>query len=266
MRGHCDGALLVLAALGACALLAWPAVVAAKKQHGGGASGTGASAAAPGAPSGPPDQMDLFQNLSLGSNKEPINITADGMELDYKGNVLTYSGNVKVVQGDATLTSDKLVITYDRTALQASPSPGTSPAAAASPAVAPTPGPSSSPRAKAGLGGGTDTDKIKQVIADGHVRMQRGDRIAEGRHAVFDQASQTIVLTDHAVLHEGQNQVAGDRIVVFLQDQRSVVESGANSRVSAVFYPKTDASGSPGAALTPRAAASPAVQVGAGAH
>jgi lipopolysaccharide export system protein LptA len=262
VRGRCDGAVLVIGVLGAFALLAWPSTAAAKKQGGAG-SGARAAAAAPGAPSGPPDQMDLFQNLSLGSNKEPINITADGMELDYKGNVLTYSGNVKVVQGDATLTSDKLVITYDRTALQASPSPGTSPA----PAAAPTPGPSSSPRAaKTGPGGGTDADKIKQIIAEGHVRMQRGDRVAEGRHAVFDQASQTVVLTDHAVLHEGQNQVAGDRIVVYLQDQRSVVESGSNSRVSAVFYPKTDASASPGASLTPHAAASPGVQVGEGAH
>ncbi|HEY2388120.1 MAG TPA: LptA/OstA family protein [Candidatus Binatia bacterium] len=255
MRGRCDGALLVIGVLGVFALLAWPVVAAAKKQH-----AAGAATAAPGTPSGPPDQMDLFQNLSLGSNKEPINITADGMELDYKGSVLTYSGNVKVVQGDATLTSDTLVITYDRTAVQASPRPG------ASPAGAPSPVPSSSPRASASKGGATDTDKIKQVIAEGHVRMQRGDRVAEGRHAVFDQASQTIVLSDHAVLHEGQNQVAGDRIVVYLQDQRSVVEGGSNSRVSAVFYPKTDASSSPGAVLTPHAAASPALQVGEGAH
>jgi len=207
--------------------------------------------------------MDLFQNLSLGSNKEPINITADGMELDYKGSVLTYSGNVKVVQGDATLTSDRLEITYDRQAVQ--PSASSSPGAAAA-----VPAPASSPAAGASKGGSTtDTDKIKQIIAEGHVRMQRGDRVAEGRRAVFDQAKQTIVLSDHAVLHEGQNQVAGDRIIVYLQDQRSVVESSSNSRVSAVFYPKTDASTSPGVALTPRAAASPipsAVQLGEGAR
>lgn len=254
MRGRCERA-LVLA--GALALVVWPTMVAAKKPHGGGV------AAAPGTAAGPPDQMDLFQNLSLGSNKEPINITADGMELDYKGSVLTYSGNVKVVQGDATLTSDRLEITYDREAVQpaASPSPGAAPA---------VPAPSSSPAAGTSKGGGTtDTDKIKQITAEGHVRMQRGDRVAEGRRAVFDQAKQTIVLSDHAVLHEGQNQVAGDRIIVYLQDQRSVVESSSNSRVSAVFYPKTDASTSPGVALTPRAAASPspsAVQLGEGAR
>jgi len=254
VRGRCERALVLV---GALALVVWPTMAAAKKQHGGGV------AAAPGTAGGPPDQMDLFQNLSLGSNKEPINITADGMELDYKGSVLTYSGNVKVVQGDATLTSDRLEITYDRQAVQ--PSASSSPGAAAA-----VPAPASSPAAGASKGGSTtDTDKIKQIIAEGHVRMQRGDRVAEGRRAVFDQAKQTIVLSDHAVLHEGQNQVAGDRIVVYLQDQRSVVESSSNSRVSAVFYPKTGASSSPGVALTPRAAASPipsAVQLGEGAR
>jgi len=68
------------------------------------------------------------------------------------------------------------------------------------------------------------------VVAEGQVRIHKGDRLAEGRRAVFDQAKQTIVLSDGAVLHEGPNQVAGDRIVVYLQEERSVVESGSNSR------------------------------------
>src|ERR1700686_5101717 len=89
VRGRCERVLVLAAAL---ALLAPAAVALAKKEH-------GSTSAVPGAAAGPPDQTDLFQNLSLGSNKEPINITADGMELDYKGNVLTYTGNVKVVQG-----------------------------------------------------------------------------------------------------------------------------------------------------------------------
>ncbi len=249
MRGPCERTLLLAVAL---VLVGWPAIVAAKKQH-------GPVPVAPGSAAGPPNQMDFFQNLSLGSNKEPINITADGMELDYKASVLTYSGNVKVVQGDATLTSDRLEITYDPQAVQpaASPAPGASPGGAPSAAAA-----------AAARAGASATDKIKQVVAEGHVRMQQGDRIAEGRRAVFDQAKQTIVLSENAVLHEGQNQVAGDRIVVYLQDQRSVVESGSNTRVSAVFYPKTSVSSSPGAAPTPRADASPragasaAVQLG----
>jgi lipopolysaccharide export system protein LptA len=167
-----------------------------------------------------PDQMDFFQSLSLGSRNEPINISSDSLELDYKGSVLTYRGNVQVKQGDVTLTSDRLSITYDRESVQKVPGATPAPTAA---------------------GSRGDADKIKEVVAEGNVRIRRGDRLAEGRRAVFDQGKQTIVLSDGAVLHEGPNKVAGDRIVVYLQEERSVVESGSNSRVSAVFYPGTSA-------------------------
>jgi len=172
-------------------------------------------------PARPTDQTDLFRSLSLGSSKEPIRINSDSLELDYRGSTLTYRGNVQVAQGDVTLTSDRLSITYDRDAARRDS------------------GGAAAPGAVAGRG---DADKIKEVVAEGRVRIRKGDRLAEGKRAVFDQAKQTIVLSDGAVLHEGPNQVAGDRIVVYLQEERSVVESGSNSRVSAVFYPETSAS------------------------
>jgi lipopolysaccharide export system protein LptA len=219
VRGHCERMLVSACLLG---LLAWPAIAASKQQSGRNGAG-----------GGPPDQMDFFQGLSLGSNKDPININADSLELDYKGSVLTYSGNVKVTQGDVTLTSDRLAITYDRQAVQRASGPRAD--VAGSPA--PSPGESSAEASTARAARSSGADKIKEVIAEGHVRIQRGDRVAEGQRAVFDQAKQTIVLSDNAVLHEGANQVTGDRIIVYLQEQRSVVEGGSNSRVSAVFYP-----------------------------
>jgi lipopolysaccharide export system protein LptA len=182
------------------------------------------------APAGgrPTDQTDIFQSLSLGSRKEPIQINSDSLELDYKGSTLTYRGNVQVTQGDVTLTSDQLSISYDREAARRS---GKAAAAAV---------PDQGGAATGVLPGRGDADKIKEVVAEGNVRIRKGTRLAEGRRAVFDQAKQTIVLSDGAVLHEGPNQVAGERIVVYLQEERSVVESGANSRVKAVFYPGSE--------------------------
>jgi len=200
--------------------------------------GVGAGAGETAHPARPTDQTDLFRSLSLGSRKEPIRINSDSLELDYRGSTLTYRGNVQVVQGDVTMTSDRLSITYDRDAARRD---------AAGPA----------PAAAAGRG---DADKVKEVVAEGRVRIRKGDRLAEGRRAVFDQAKQTIVLSDGAVLHEGPNQVAGDRIVVYLQEERSVVESGSNSRVSAIFYPGASPSATP-----PKAAEQTAAQLAEGA-
>lgn len=199
--------------------------------------GVGVGAEENARPARPTDQTDLFRSLSLGSRKEPIRINSDSLELDYRGSTLTYRGNVQVVQGDVTVTSDRLSIAYDRDAARRDGAAAPVPAAAT---------------------GRGDADKIKEVVAEGRVRIRKGDRLAEGRRAVFDQTKQTIVLSDGAVLHEGPNQVAGDRIVVYLQEERSVVEGGSNSRVSAIFYPGTSPSAAP-----PKATDQAAAQVAA---
>ncbi len=163
-------------------------------------------------------QADLFQSLSLGSRKDPIQINADGLELDYKSSKITYHGSVQLTQGDVTLTSDRLTISYDPNAVKR--------------------GAGSAPPSKAA--GAGDTARIREVVADGNVRIRQGERLAEGGRAVFDQATQTIVLSNGAVLHDGPNQVTGERVVVYLQEERSVVESGASApRVKAVLFPGT---------------------------
>ncbi len=195
----------------------------------------------------PTDRNDLFQSLALGSRKEPIHIHSDTLELDYKGSTLTYRGNVQLTQGDVTLTSDTLAITFDRgdkpatrkdVAATASAPAGDPPAGGKVDGGTSAAGATGEATARtASVPGRDDANRIKQVIAEGHVKIRKGERLAEGRRAVFDQGKQTIVLSDGAVLHEGPNQVAGDRIVVYLQEERSVVEGGSNSRVQAVFYP-----------------------------
>lgn len=198
MRVRCK----TLASAALTLVLLAPAAAAGEKANVSGAQG---------------DKKGLFQSLSLGGRKEPVRIHSDSLDLDYKGSTLTYRGKVQVTQGDVTLSSERLVITYDRDAVQGG--------------------------AKSDASGGESrrdpNARIKEVVAEGDVRIRQGDRLAEGRRAVFDQARQTIVLSDGAVLHEGPNQIAGDRIVVYLQEERSVVEGGANSRVQAIIFPES---------------------------
>ena len=49
-----------------------------------------------------------------------------------------------------------------------------------------------------------------------------------------------LVLGGDPVLRDGPNEVTGDRIVVYLDEGRSVVESGGKKRVSAVLYPGSE--------------------------
>ncbi len=141
--------------------------------------------------------------------KGPVTVTSKTLEYDYKRNVVTYRGDVQASQGKVRLRSDELVVRLV----------GSS---------------------------GTDDDggrmTLQQVIAAGGVRIDQGTRWATGGRAVFDQEKRTFVLTENPVLHDGPNEIAGDRVVVYLDQDRSVVEGG-QGRVKAVLFPDADPGG-----------------------
>ena len=159
-------------------------------------------------PSGPA----LFDGASFGNRKDPITVTADKLEYDYKANVIVYRGDVVASQGDTKIRSDTLTVTL----AAAKGSGGTADVA--------------------GKGG----QRVQQIVAVGGVRIDNGTRWATGGRAVFEQSNRTLVLTETPVLHDGSNEVTGDRVVVYLDENRSEVVGGARKRVKAVLYPDKD--------------------------
>ena len=155
-----------------------------------------------------PGQDSLLNALSFSSKRDPISVAADGLEFDYRTHVLVYKGGVEVIQGDIKMQSQTLRVVLDDHA----------------------------------------ENRVKEIVAEGNVRVSKGPRWATGGRAEFDQAKQTVVLSDDAVVHDGSNEVSGDRIVVYLNENRSVVEGGTG-RVRAVLFPsKTGTPGTEGSA------------------
>lgn len=138
----------------------------------------------------------LLESFSLSADRGPVKIEASTLEFEYRTGELTYQGGVKVSQGDISLSSDEL-------------------------------------RLKLNV---EDMGRPQQIVAQGHVRIVSGERIATGGRAVFNQGDQTITLSEDAVLRDGPNEVSGEKIIVFLDEERSVVEGGTN-RVRAVLFP-----------------------------
>jgi len=166
----------------------------------------------------------LLDAGGFSNRKEPIHITSDNLEYDYKANVVVYRGDVVAIQGDMKVRSDTLTVTLVSTR----DGNGTPPA-------------TSDPLPPGASNGG---QKVQEIIAVGNVRIDDGSRWATGGRAVFEQSSRTLVLTETPVLHDGPNEVAGDRVVVFLDENRSVVEGG-RKRVKAVVFPGKDGGLSP---------------------
>jgi len=148
-----------------------------------------------------------FDAFDLGNRKEPITVNANSLEYDYKRNVVVYRGEVDASQGPVRLRGDTLTVTLEQGAKDGTPSDG--------------------------------TQRVKQIVAEGNVRIDHGTRWATGGRAVFDQNVRTVVLSDQPVMHDGPNEVAGDRVVVYLDEDRSVVEGGRR-RVKAVLHPAND--------------------------
>ena len=170
-----------------------------------------------GKPPAKADEKGLFDSLSLTSRREPIHIRSRDLEFRYDEKRITYRGEVLVQQGDVTLKSDLLTVTYEE--------PATTNGATATAAGATT------------TASATTRQQLKEIIAEGNVEIISGDRRATGKKAVFNEAKRTVVLSGDAALREGGNRVTGERVTVFLDEKRSVVEGGKD-RAQMVFIPE----------------------------
>ena len=171
-------------------------------------------------------QPNALQGFSQNRN-QPVQITAQTLEVRDKSKVATYSGNVRLVQGDTTLRCKVLVVYYDAGE------------AAGQTIKAATPGPSG-------------TSQIRRVEATGNVIVTQKDQTATGEKAIYDISDDTVRLFParggNVTVTQGPNIVSGPKLVVHLDTGVSHFESnGPGRRVVSLF--KTNAvKQSPGSA------------------
>ena len=77
---------------------------------------------------------------------------------------------------------------------------------------------------------------LKTITAAGNVRVIQEGRTATGDKAIFDSEKETITLVGNPVIQQGNSKISGDRVIVYLKEDRGVVEGGSQ-RVKAVIFP-----------------------------
>ena len=81
------------------------------------------------------------------------------------------------------------------------------------------------------------TDRIERVVSTGNVRIITRDcRMGTAGRAEYYDAEQRVVLIGNARVWKGGDIVTGERITMYLAEDRSLVEGGKQERVKAVFY------------------------------
>ena len=150
--------------------------------------------------------QSFVDSLSFADRRQPIDIRSGSLEFLYAEKRVQYQDKVVVTQGKVTLTCNLLTVTYEDLSQSKSTTQPSSP----------------SP---------TSQQRLKEVIAEGDVRLQAENGYATGQKFIFDQDKRTVILSGNVVLREGANQVSGDRVSVYLDERRSVVEGRARMRL-----------------------------------
>jgi len=83
-----------------------------------------------------------------------------------------------------------------------------------------------------------DIDQFERLEATGSIRVVQLDRIATATKATYYQVGERLVLSGNANVVQGSNQISGEEITLYLQENRSVIKSSENGRVKAIIIPE----------------------------
>ena len=164
-------------------------------------SGTGGSAPATAPAPAPKAPAAAKSGGGVGPRSNaPIVIDSDRMEASKRDGLVVFTGNVVAKQENSVQTADRMEVYLD-----------------------------------------DKGERVLRIISTGNVKIVTEDcRTGTSRRAEYYDDDQRLVLIGDAKVWQEDNVVTGERIVMFLADDRSEVESGPQGRVKSVFYPKRD--------------------------
>jgi lipopolysaccharide export system protein LptA len=135
---------------------------------------------------------------SGGDKDAPVEVLADHLENLQKEGLNIFSGNVVATQNSSTMYADRMEVYMDARG-----------------------------------------DRIVRGVATGNVRIITRDcRMGTARRAEYYDAEQLVILIGNARVWRDDNVVTGERITMYLAEDRNVVDGGPGGRVRGVFYPK----------------------------
>jgi lipopolysaccharide export system protein LptA len=158
-------------------------------------------------------QTNSFSQESKASSKpsteNPIIIYSNTLELDQEKKLVVFEGKVQAKTEGMVIDCQKMLVYY--------------------------------------LGSPTEketnakSNRIDKIIALGNVIINRFDGgMARAGKAVFLHNEEKVVLTDNPSVQQGPDYVEGHRIIIFLNESRSIVEGNEKKRVKATIFPKEE--------------------------
>ncbi|MCE3222795.1 MAG: uncharacterized protein K0S58_975 [Nitrospira sp.] len=162
---------------------------------------------------------ELRASKPAGSEPVSTTITSRTMTVNNHENTAIFDGSVVLTRGPLVVHSDHMVVTFNASSdgAQAQAAPSADKPLASSGGKRPlTHGREATP---------TVSDRsIRMLEATGRVKIEKEDGRATCRKAVYYEAEKKIILTGDPVAWQKGTRVSGKRIIMFLEEDRSIVE------------------------------------------
>ncbi|MBM4328292.1 MAG: hypothetical protein FJ118_14155 [Deltaproteobacteria bacterium] len=162
------------------------------------------------------------QGLSfLKDPDQPINIEAKAARSGViPGGIKTiFEDNVKVTDGDLTLTCERMELIFNDRNPRSGAREGSRKSSVGSP----------------------DISNIRSITATGNVKMVDKEIIATAGKALYDHLKRTITLTGGPPrFWQGPDMVIADMIVIYLDENRAELKSGADTKIKLIIPGKKE--------------------------
>jgi lipopolysaccharide export system protein LptA len=131
---------------------------------------------------------------------QPVTVDADQMEAFRKESLVVFTGSVVARHNDSVQYADRMEVYLDEKG-----------------------------------------ERLLRIVSTGNIRIVTRDcRTATAKRVEYYDAEQRVELLGNARVWEGDNVVTGEKITLYLNQERSVVEGVGPERVKAVFQPRDD--------------------------
>ena len=180
----------------AAALAVGVTAVGAVLWLGVGAAQQGAAKSRTSPPPAATPRPDAAASDKKGDTKGPVTVDADSLESMQKEGLSLFKGNVVARQNSSVQYADRMEVYSD-----------------------------------------AKTDRIERVVSTGNVRIITRDcRMGTAGRSEYYEAEERVVLIGNARVWRDADVITGERITIYLAEDRSLVEGGKQERVKAIFH------------------------------
>ena len=146
-------------------------------------------------------------NENENAEARPILIKSQRLEMNNMLKVVTFTGDVKANYDNFIIDCDKMIAYYVNM-------------------------PDQQEKEK-------ETLNIDKIVAMGNVIINRAEGgVATAEEATYYQEDERIILTGNPTVKQGNDVVKGERITIFLKEDRSVVEGSEEQKVTVTISPR----------------------------